>query len=103
MNGEFLEALDQIQKAKGIPMAALIQTVEAAMQSAYRKHYGVSEEVRLEIDHDKATVRMIARRPIYPAGAEADAAALAANGEIGPDGVPIGLDIAPRGHPVRRA
>lgn len=69
MNGEFLEALEQLQKAKGIPMASLIQTVEAAMQSAYRKHYGVSEEIRLDIDHERGTVRMIARRPILPEGA----------------------------------
>lgn len=68
MNGEFLEALEQLQKAKGIPMASLIQTVEAAMQSAYRKHYGVSEEIRLDIDHERGTVRMIARRPILPEG-----------------------------------
>ena len=64
MNGEFLEALEQIQKAKGIPMASLKATIEAAMQSAYRKHYGVSEEVRLDIDQSQGTVRMFARRPL---------------------------------------
>ncbi len=66
MNGEFLEALDQLEKAKGIPKASLIQTVEAAMQSAYRKHFGTTEEVRLDIDEARGTVRMIARKPIYP-------------------------------------
>ncbi len=70
MNGEFLEALDQLEKAKGIPKASLIQTVEAAMQSAYRKHYGATEEVRLEIDEERATVRILARRPITPPAAE---------------------------------
>ncbi|MCE5218816.1 transcription termination factor NusA [bacterium] len=68
MNGEFIEALEQIQKAKGIPMASLKATIEAAMQSAYRKHYGVSEEVRLEIDEQRGTVRMFARKPILPEG-----------------------------------
>ena len=66
MNGEFIDALEQLQQEKDIPMAALVQTVEAAMQSAYRKHYGVSEEIRLEIDPEQRTVRMIARRPIAP-------------------------------------
>lgn len=42
-------------------MTALIETVEAAMASAYRKHYGVSDDVRLEVDFDKRTVRMFAR------------------------------------------
>ena len=61
MNGEFLDALEQLQREKDIPMTALIETVEAAMASAYRKHYGVNDDVRLEIDFEKRTVRMIAR------------------------------------------
>jgi hypothetical protein len=36
MNGEFIEALEQIEREKGIPMASLVATVEAAMASAYR-------------------------------------------------------------------
>lgn len=91
MNGEFLEALEQIQKAKGIPMASLIQTVEAAMQSAYRKHKGENWEVRLEIDRDKGTVQMFARRPIIPeppAGANAsDANVRAATADIAPEDI----------------
>ncbi len=82
MNGEFLDALEQLQKAKGIPMASLIQTVEAAMQSAYRKHYGVSEEIRLEIDQERGLVRMFARRPILPEGeTPADAEGVAPTAE----------------------
>ena len=66
MNGEFLEALEQLQKEKDIPMTALVQTVEAAMSSAYRKHYGSTEDVRLEIDMGARTVRMIVRTPVVP-------------------------------------
>jgi len=66
MDGEFIEALEQLQKEKDIPMASLVQTVEAAMSSAYRKHYGSTEEVRLEIDPIARTVRMIVRKPILP-------------------------------------
>jgi N utilization substance protein A len=91
MNGEFLEALEQIQKAKGIPMASLIQTVEAAMQSAYRKHKGENWEVRLDIDREKGTVQMFARRPIIPEapeGADAtDSAEDAATAEIAPEDI----------------
>ncbi|MBU0607079.1 MAG: transcription termination factor NusA [Armatimonadetes bacterium] len=66
MNGEFLEALEQLQKEKDIPMTSLVQTVEAAMSSAYRKHYGSTEEVRLDIDLGARTMRMIVRKPILP-------------------------------------
>ncbi|MGI5818463.1 MAG: transcription termination factor NusA [Armatimonadota bacterium] len=61
MNSEFIDALEQLQREKDIPMTALIETVEAAMASAYRKHYGVSDDVRLEVDFEERTVRMFAR------------------------------------------
>lgn len=84
MNGEFLEALEQLQKEKDIPMASLVQTVEAAMSSAYRKHYGSTEEVRLQIDPGARTVKMIVRKvilPELPEGAEPiDLEALAEQG-----------------------
>ena len=77
MNGEFIDALQQLQKEKDIPMEALVDTIEAAMALAYRKHFGVEEEVRVEIDTAERTVRMFARRPILPASAETlDAAAI---------------------------
>lgn len=66
MNAEFLEALEQLQKEKDIPMGALLQTVEAAMASAYRKHYGSTEEVRLAVDPQARTVQLLVRKPILP-------------------------------------
>ena len=64
MNGELIAALEQLHKEKDIPMASLIEAIEAAMESAYRRHYGVSEDIRLEIDTKTRTVRIIARRPV---------------------------------------
>ena len=64
MDGEFIEALEQLQKEKDISMASLLQTVEAAMSSAYRKHYGTQEDVRIEIDPGARRVRMFARRAL---------------------------------------
>jgi N utilization substance protein A len=86
MNGEFIDALQQLQKEKDIPIEALVSTVEAAMASAYRKHFGVEEEIRVEIDTANRTVRMFARRPILPPSDEIldDAAieALKASGTV---------------------
>ena len=70
MDGEFIEALEQLQKEKDISMSSLLQTVEAAMSSAYRKHYGSAEDVRIEIDPAARRVRMFARKPILPEGEE---------------------------------
>jgi len=63
MNGELIAALEQLHKEKDIPMTSLIEAIEAAMESAYRRHYGVSEDIRLDIDPRSKTVRIIARRP----------------------------------------
>ena len=68
MNGEFIDALEQLQREKDIPMDALIETVEAAMASAYRKKYGVNEDIRLEIDFEGRAVTMYARRLVEPIG-----------------------------------
>ncbi len=73
MNGEFIEALEQIEREKGIPMAALITKVEAAMASAYRRQYGEVRDVRLEVDRERHEVRMYTRRPIVPDPLSGDA------------------------------
>lgn len=78
MNGELIAALEQLHKEKDIPMTSLIEAIEAAMESAYRRHYGVSEDIRLEIDPKTRTVRIIARRPVP-----------APDGAIGEDGEPL--------------
>jgi len=46
MNGDLIEALEQLQKEKDIPMSSLLQTVEIAMTSAYRKRYGGAADVQ---------------------------------------------------------
>jgi len=66
MNGEFIEALEQIEREKGIPMSSLVATVEAAMASAYRRHYGEAREIRLEVDREKGSVKMYSRKPLVP-------------------------------------
>lgn len=78
MNGELIAALEQLHKEKDIPMASLIQAIEAAMESAYRKHYGVSEDVRLVIDPKERRVSIIARRPVP-----------VEDGRLGEDGQPL--------------
>ena len=61
MNGELIEALEQLHKEKDIPMSSLLQTVEIAMTSAYRKRYGAAGDVRIKIDPQQKKVRLFAR------------------------------------------
>src|SRR5580704_9093788 len=54
MNGEFIEALQQIAKEKDIPLDTLIETVESALATAYKKNYQTNAEIKVRIDSNKA-------------------------------------------------
>jgi N utilization substance protein A len=50
MNGEFLDALRQIEKEKDIPFDQLVETIESALSSAYRRAFADGAEVKLRTD-----------------------------------------------------
>ena len=54
MNGEFLEALQQIAKEKDIPLETLIETVESALATAYKRNNEVNGEIKVRIDSNRA-------------------------------------------------
>ena len=54
MNGEFIEALQQIAKEKDIPLETLIETVESALATAYKKNYPANTEIKVQIDAHKS-------------------------------------------------
>jgi N utilization substance protein A len=56
MNGEFIDALQQIAKEKDIPLDTLIETVESALATAYKKNYPANAEIKVSIDAHKAAV-----------------------------------------------
>ena len=40
MNTEFFTALDLLEKERGVPAAYMIEKIEAALLSAFKKEYG---------------------------------------------------------------
>ena len=42
MNAELFEALELLEKTKGIPVEYMLEKVEAAMQSAFKKEFGLT-------------------------------------------------------------
>ncbi len=50
MNGEFLEALEQIARDRDISLETLVETVESALVTAYKKNYSAEGEIRVVID-----------------------------------------------------
>ncbi|ABW19068.1 transcription termination factor NusA [Alkaliphilus oremlandii] len=64
MNAEFTEALEQIEKDKGISKDILIDAVEAALISSYKRNFGSSQNVRVEINRDNGEVHVYAQKKI---------------------------------------
>jgi len=52
----FLEALDELEKEKGISKEELIETIEQAILAAYKKNYGEYENLSVRIDEKKAKI-----------------------------------------------
>ena len=57
MNKEFFEALDLLEKEKGIPKEYMLGKVEAALITAFKRERGGSN-VRVLIDENKKEVRV---------------------------------------------
>lgn len=62
MNQDWLEALRQIEREKGIDAELIIQALEAALLSAYKKNYPHSEEARVEVNRETGSIHVFARR-----------------------------------------
>ena len=52
----FLEALDELEKEKGISKEELIETIEQAILAAYKKNYGEYDNLSVRIDGKKAKI-----------------------------------------------
>ncbi len=64
MNKEFFVALEMLEKEKGIPKEYMMEKIEAALISAFRKEYGNGSAVRVAIDPEKQDVRMYRQKTV---------------------------------------
>ena len=64
MNIDFLHALDDIIKDKGISKEVLIDALETALLSAYKKDYGSKENVRVEISDNDGDVKVFQQKKV---------------------------------------
>ena len=64
MNHEFMEALDELEKDRGIDKEILIDTIEQALLTAYKKNFGSAQNVRVEIDRERGDVRVFSQRVV---------------------------------------
>jgi len=64
VNIEFIEALKQIGQEKGITTDILLEAIEAALISAYKKNYGTSQNVRVYIDRETGEVKVFTQKNV---------------------------------------
>lgn len=55
----FLEALDELEREKGIKKESLFEAIETAMLAAYKKNYGEDENVRVEMSKEDGEIRIL--------------------------------------------
>ncbi|MBR6918301.1 MAG: transcription termination/antitermination protein NusA [Clostridia bacterium] len=63
MNAAFFDALDELEKTKGIPKDYMLEKVTAALTSAFKKEHG-TDNVRIVLDPVKKDVKVYRRRNV---------------------------------------
>lgn len=64
MNKEFIMALDSVEKEKGIDKEELIDAIEAAIASAYKKNYGSAHNIKMHIDRNTGEINVHALKDV---------------------------------------
>lgn len=64
MSAEFIQALEQLENEKGIEKEVLIEAIEAALISAYKRNFGSTQNVKISIDRDSGDVKVYALKRV---------------------------------------
>ncbi|WP_066507428.1 transcription termination factor NusA [Abyssisolibacter fermentans] len=64
MRAEFIQALDEIEKQKGISKDILINAIEAALITAYKRNFGSSSNVEVFINNETGDVKVYAKKVV---------------------------------------
>ncbi|NTW04667.1 MAG: transcription termination/antitermination protein NusA [Peptococcaceae bacterium] len=64
MNTDFLDALHDLEKEKGISVEILLEAIEAALLSAYKRNFGSLQNARVIIDRDTGEFKVFSQRTI---------------------------------------
>ena len=64
MNKEFFEALEALSVEKGISKAYLLDAIESALLTAYKKNFNAQENVKIVIDEEKASIKVYSLKEV---------------------------------------
>ncbi|MFD0825337.1 transcription termination factor NusA [Neobacillus sp. M.A.Huq-85] len=64
MSSELLDALTILEREKGISRDVLIEAIEAALISAYRRNFNQAQNVRIDLNLQSGSMRVFARKEV---------------------------------------
>jgi N utilization substance protein A len=64
MSNELLDALTILEKEKGISKEVIIEAIEAALISAYKRNFNQAQNVRVDLNRETGTMRVFARKDV---------------------------------------
>ncbi|WP_018660118.1 transcription termination factor NusA [Heyndrickxia acidiproducens] len=64
MSSELVDALTVLEKEKGISRDVLVEAIEAALVSAYRRNFNQAQNVRTDLNLANGTIRVFARKDV---------------------------------------
>ncbi|MBE3562585.1 MAG: transcription termination/antitermination protein NusA [Hydrogenibacillus schlegelii] len=67
MRVDFMSAIEDLEREKGIDKAVLIEAIKQALIAAYKKNYNTAQNVRVEIDEATGRIRVLAQKTVVEA------------------------------------
>lgn len=64
MNPDFIDALHDLEKEKGIDKEVLIEAIEAALISGYKRNFNSAQNVRVDVNRSTGAVKVFARKTV---------------------------------------
>lgn len=64
MSSEFFDSLEMIEAEKGISRDVVLDALESALISAYKKHFGAVHDISVVFDEESGAIRIIAHKKV---------------------------------------
>ncbi|MDO4539983.1 MAG: transcription termination factor NusA [Syntrophomonadaceae bacterium] len=64
MANELLLALQELEQERGIPQEALVEAIKAALNTAYKKNFGTSQNVEVELNEESGQFQVFAQKRV---------------------------------------
>ncbi len=64
MNMDFIDALSEIEREKGIAKEVLVDAIEAALISSYKRNFNTAQNVRVDINRQTGLIKVYARKTV---------------------------------------